>query len=843
MKTRILRESSSDTLSEPGILNLLRGLGLLLSAGGLITIGFNAQNSLTPLDRPAAAIAFATGMFGLLLLKKGHLRETAHIFCWSLLLVAFLGAYVTTGLYFAGWGIAVTAIMLAGWLLGRTIAFSVTAVVILQMTVLYVLHVQGHHFTSHLPLNVLMAAGVLIMLMAGLIASSTANTFQNQLRQLTVSRAELKSLFDSTEDIIWSVDTRQFALFRFNTAFARYMANYRGIEVYKGLSMTEQFPSPRVREKWQQFYQRALDEESFMTEIISMGDGQPYQLRLSVMRHEGEATGISVFARCIAQQKAVENELAQHRDQLEKLIEERTCELVQARESAEVARLQADTANRAKSQFLANMSHEFRTPLTAIIGFSERLLDTNQSESTHHQAVHTIIRNGHHLLELISNVLDFSKIEADRLDIEAMRFSLPDFLNDIHSLGLSMAQARKIPFQSQLIPPLPDTLLSDPTRLKQILLNLIGNAVKFTEPPGTIRFIVSFDPVDRQLILTVLDTGIGMTTEEMQRLFQPFVQADISTTRRFGGTGLGLSISRELARRLGGDIEVFSLKNVGSEFVAIVDVGPLEGVTLLESLPDATVFLADRRSERIPARLHGQVLLAEDQPDNQHLIAWLIQRSGVQVRVASNGQEAVEIAQGHEFDLILMDMQMPLMNGLDATRMLRLTGFDKPIIALTANASEQDRREAHEAGCNGFLTKPIDQPDFYATLELYLSGVTAPDLSSRRIPPLEEDPAYRDLKAHFMEELPGRIRELDQALSGQDWPALQSQLHQLKGISGSFGFGEATRIAGRLEQQIQRGDTENLAAGLAGLQQSFGVQPIPRGQVAAPAESPRPMPK
>jgi signal transduction histidine kinase/CheY-like chemotaxis protein len=811
-----------DTLSEPGSIRLLYGLGLLLVITALAAAGFNAMAGLTPLDRPGSVAGFCTGMTVLLLLKKGRLKLAAQVICWGFLLINFIAVYKVMGLYGGGWVIGSIGIMSGGWLLGKTTALWMTAVTLLQAMVIYFLHRSGHPFEST-ALNTIASVNIMLVLSAGLIASSMARVFGNQLRQLLASRAELDALFDSTEDIIWSVDPRHFALFRFNTAFVRYMAEHRDIAVHPNMAMAELFPSRRVREKWQQFYQRALVEGSFMTEIISLGDGQPYQLRLSVMRQQGEAVGISVFARCIAQQKAVEQELAKHRDHLEQLIEKRTHELVEARETAEVARLQADTANRAKSQFLANMSHEIRTPLTAIIGFSEHLLDTAPGENTHQQTVHTIIRNGHHLLELISNVLDISKIEADRLDIETVRFSLLDFLNDIHALGLSMAQGKNISFQSQFIPPLPDTILSDPTRLKQILLNLIGNAVKFTGAAGKIRFIVSFDPVDRHLILTVLDTGIGITADEIQRLFQPFVQADISTTRRFGGTGLGLSISRELARRLGGDIEVFSLKNVGSEFVAIIDTGPLAGVNLLESLHQAMVRLPDKAQAGIPAQLNGHVLLAEDQPDNQQLIAWLIQRTGARITLAGNGQEAVEIAQGSEFDLILMDMQMPLMGGLDATRMLRLTGFDQPIIALTANASEQDRQAALEAGCNGFLTKPINQADFYATLALYLSGVATADASSGKIQPLEDDATYARLKVHFMEEVPGRLAELDQALSEQDWPGLQSRLHQLKGIAGSFGFSEATRIAGRLEQQLREGDLTDLANGLADLRQCFAA--------------------
>ena len=812
--------NSTDTLAEPGSLNLLRGLGLLILLGGTVTMVFNLMASLSLLDRPSPPVAILTGLGMLLMVHRRYLRAAAHILCWGLLFVSVLGAYKTLGLHGVSWSLAIMAIMMTGWLLGRTMALWMTAVATGFAAYFYYLHLGQHVFRQSYPLNVVAVSLVVILLAAALMASATANTFQRQLRQRAESWAELDALFDSTEDIIWSVDAHQFGLLRFNTAFSRYMANYRDVRVYKGMVLAAQFPQPAVQRQWSQFYRRALQEESFMTELIALGDGQPYQVRFSVMRQGGEAFGISVFARCIARQKAYEQELARHRDHLESLVEVRTHELTEARESAEVARLQADTANRAKSLFLANMSHEIRTPLTAIIGFSEHLLDTTADPATRTRAVQTILRNGHHLLELISNILDISKIEADRLDIESLRFSLPDFLADIDALGVSMAQSRGLGFHTQAIPPLPDTIESDPTRLKQILLNLIGNAVKFTEPPGTVRLIVSFDPPQQHLILTVLDTGIGMSREEVARLFQPFVQADVSTTRRFGGTGLGLSISRELARRLGGDIEVFSLSKVGSEFVVIIATGPLDTVTLLEQ-PAQCVALHSRPQIAGSIRLDGHILLAEDQPDNQQLISLLIQRTGARVSVAANGQEAVEMAQGIEFDLVLMDMQMPVVGGLDAARMLRLTGFDRPVIMLTANATEADRQEAFAAGCNGFLTKPVNQADFYATLALYLTRQTRGNKVSAPANSMDDDPAYRQLKQHFFQELPGRIDELIQAFGQEDWPTLQGKLHQLKGIAGSFGFPDASRIAAQLEHQLREGQRQELASGLERLRQSL----------------------
>ncbi len=504
-----------------------------------------------------------------------------------------------------------------------------------------------------------------------------------------------------------------------------------------------------------------------------------------VFDDENQILGTVGFARDIKPQRQLESELA-----------------LRVRE--------AETAIRAKSAFLANMSHEIRTPLTAIIGFGESLLETSQTPEERNQAIQTILRNGRHLQELIANILDFSRIEAEEHPIEPGKIALLPLLSEVHALAVSLAQGHQLHFSTHLMPPLPETIRSDATWIRQILINLIGNAVKFTSPPGTVRLIVSLDRDAEQLVITIQDTGIGIDQADTGHLFKPFSQADASITRRFGGTGLGLSISRELARRLKGDIRVFSLKNLGSSFVITLATGPLDPVTLIEEAAGLSIQTDTLDLQQTLPCLQGRVLLAEDTPDNQQLISLLIGRAGAQAIIAQNGEEALEIAQSAEFDLVLMDMQMPVMGGLEASELLRMTGFSQPIIMLTANASDSDKADAEQAGCNGFLTKPIDQQAFFSTLEQYLPKRRSEPVDDRVRNSLENDAEYIALRAAFFEELPIRRQGLEAAFTRGDRETLAKRLHQLKGIAGSFGFPDISEAARLMEAALKNGDQREI---------------------------------
>jgi PAS domain S-box-containing protein len=398
-------------------------------------------------------------------------------------------------------------------------------------------------------------------------------------------------------------------------------------------------------------------------------------------------------------------------------------DLVEARQAAE-------TAARAKSEFLANMSHEIRTPMTAILGFTDVLLgQENHDDMTGErlEAVQTIKRNGEYLLGIINDILDLSKIEAGKMSVECVPCSPCRLLAEIVSLARVRAEAKGLPFQLEYEGPVPETIQTDPIRLRQILINLVSNAIKFTEV-GTVRLVVRFldDGPEPLMQFDVLDTGLGMTTDQVERLFQPFSQADASTTRRFGGTGLGLSISKRLTEMLGGKISVVRTQpGQGTHMRLTVATRPVAGVGMVEDPASATVVAsptAVEQSEASQVSLSGcRILLAEDGPDNRCLIVHVLEKAGAEVTVVENGRLAVDAAlaagaEGSPFDVVLMDMQMPVMDGYVATRLLREKGYGGPVIALTAHAMEGDRQKCLSVGCDDYASKPIDRKQLIATI-------------------------------------------------------------------------------------------------------------------------------
>ncbi len=411
--------------------------------------------------------------------------------------------------------------------------------------------------------------------------------------------------------------------------------------------------------------------------------------------------------------------LQQARDELEDRVASRTAEL-------QVAMNASEAANRAKSEFLANMSHEIRTPMTAILGFSDVLTQDNLTESERKDFLATIRSNGNHLLGIINDILDISKIEAGKMTMEQIGCSPHRLASEVASLMRPRASAKGLSLEVEYRGSIPATVRTDPTRLRQILINLLGNAIKFTDLGG-VRLVVSLLPesqgTEPHLAFEVIDSGVGMTPEQWAAIFKPFCQADNSMTRRFGGTGLGLAISRHLAQMLGGDITGQAAPGKGSSFVVSVTTGSLSGVAMIEGSSEA--LCADKETPRgasaADIRLSTRVLLAEDGPDNQQLIAYVLRHRGAIVDVAENGQIAIDMvlhAQESQqpFDCILMDMQMPVLDGYGATRCLRDAGCRLPIIALTAHAMSGDRDKCIAAGCTDYLTKPIDRTALVETV-------------------------------------------------------------------------------------------------------------------------------
>jgi len=388
-------------------------------------------------------------------------------------------------------------------------------------------------------------------------------------------------------------------------------------------------------------------------------------------------------------------------------------------EELKVSKENADAANQAKSEFLANMSHEIRTPLTAILGYSDMLRDMNQPKEDIEHEVESIIRSGAHLQRIINDILDLSKIEAGQLVIEHIEVAPAPILHDVESIFGARAREKGVEFKIEYEYPVPRRINSDPTRLKQIIFNLCGNAIKFTDS-GSITVKMSYQAEKDKVKFQVTDTGIGMNEEEMSRLFKPFSQADSSTTRKYGGTGLGLCISRELTQKLGGEISVTSEKGKGTTFEFTVSTGGCEDLKLAHAPEDMQTRREDEGAGIIKNSLFGHVLVVEDSPDNQDLITKYLIKAGATCEVVDNGLMAMQKAMTSKYDLIIMDVQMPIMDGLTATRKLRAEGYEGPIAILTANALKEDKEKCLKAGATNYLTKPIVVNKFYNVLKEHL---------------------------------------------------------------------------------------------------------------------------
>jgi signal transduction histidine kinase/DNA-binding response OmpR family regulator len=472
------------------------------------------------------------------------------------------------------------------------------------------------------------------------------------------------------------------------------------------------------------------------------------------------------------------------------------------------AKNKAQLASSAKSRFLANISHEIRTPLTAIIGFSEVLMRHSLSKEHEEESIGTIHRTSKHLLNLINETLDFSKIEANKLEVEHLRFSPLKMLLDIELLVTPQAVEKDLSFEVHYNFPLPTEIKSDPFRLKQILCNLYSNALKFTES-GSITLNVSCDMGAQLMKFEMVDTGIGIGEENIAKIFEDFSQADTTISRRYGGTGLGLSLSKKLAEILGGTIVVESILGEGSRFILTIATDSLDNAEVIHGTNDLPE-ITNQSCIQIP-NLSGRVLVAEDNEDNWRLISLLVQKAGIKVEWATNGQDAVEKAVDKQVDLVLMDMQMPIMDGLTATRILREQNFDKPIIALTANVMGDDRDKCRSNGCDDFLGKPIESAKLYDVLSKYLvegpqSNITQ-KLNLRTdkrnniengtiVSQLSGDPDFSEIIEVFIRNLQNMQASINTALRSSDWVELKNLFHQLKGSGGGAGFPQISDVAG-----------------------------------------------
>ncbi len=391
----------------------------------------------------------------------------------------------------------------------------------------------------------------------------------------------------------------------------------------------------------------------------------------------------------------------------------------------------AQSASRAKSEFLANMSHEIRTPMNALLGYVEFLCDPLASAEERARYGDTIKRSSEHLLTILNDILDISRIEASRLVINRADLSPFELCKEVLALLAPQASGRDISLVLEVPRPIPEVIETDLVRTRQVLINLVGNAIKFT-PSGGVRLVLRLDEHDlsdhRYLCFDVIDTGIGIPADKLQQIFEPFSQADGSSTRRYGGTGLGLTISKRLALLLGGDIVVHSEPGRGSSFTLQLYAGELRRAALRQYTNEecqitlAAELLGTPESGPLAAR----VLVVEDVELNQRLLAAVLRRAGATVDLANDGKQGMTLAleaerRGEPHDLVLMDMQMPVMDGYEAVRALRDAGYARPIIALTAHAMSTDRDKCLAAGCTGYETKPIQRERLLATCRRLLA--------------------------------------------------------------------------------------------------------------------------
>ncbi len=404
---------------------------------------------------------------------------------------------------------------------------------------------------------------------------------------------------------------------------------------------------------------------------------------------------------------------------------------IAAAESLRKAQEQAEAANRAKSAFLANMSHEIRTPLTAILGFTDLLRDsaeTTGSPAQRADAIDTIHTASNHLLTIINDILDISKIEAEKMSVESIETPIPAILLEVETLLSPRATGKGVHYSTQLSTPLPDRVLSDPTRFRQILMNLAGNAVKFTEH-GSITVTASQQERDGKLrlIVDIRDTGRGIAPEQSETLFNPFEQENETVSRRYGGTGLGLTISRRLAELMGGSVRLIDTEHgKGSCFRIELPLTPLPDAIPVTTLDQVKAKIEDKDRATTSKPLKGRILLVEDGVDNQRLIAFHLRKAGATVEIADNRRIALDLidaarASRQPFDLIITDMQMPEMDGYTLAQSIRQSGDTVPIIALTAHAMPEDRRKCEAAGCDDYATKPIDKALLVETAARWLT--------------------------------------------------------------------------------------------------------------------------